>query len=95
MSEATRHTIFLALVIATFTAWGMITHDLFGTVWYWVTGVLLAGLSEFWIRQIEKISKKRAQTIAERKAQPFILIRFGSMLIYLIIRYLGWLRWGN
>lgn len=28
MSEATRYTIFLALVIATFTAWGMITHDL-------------------------------------------------------------------
>mgnify|MGYP004473893563 CR=1 FL=1 len=95
MSEATRHTIFLVLSIATFMAWGLITDDLFGTVWYWVVGVLLAGLSEFWIRQIEKISKKRAQTIAERKAQPFILIRFGSMLIYLIIRYLGWLRWGN
>ncbi|HAL11359.1 MAG TPA: hypothetical protein DCP22_03465 [Ruminococcaceae bacterium] len=80
MSEATRYTIFLALVIATFTAWGMITHDLYGTVWYWAAGVLLAGLSEFWIRQIEKISKE--------KAQPFGFFRFGPMMVYLIIRWI-------
>ena len=54
MSEATRYTIFFVLSFVTFTAWGMITHDLRGTVWYWAAGVLLAGLSEVWFRQVKK-----------------------------------------
>ena len=33
MSESTRYTIFFVLSFVTFTAWGMITHDLRGTVW--------------------------------------------------------------
>ena len=58
MSEATRYTIFFVLSFVTFTAWGMITHDLRGTVWYWAAGVLLAGLSEVWFRQVKKISEQ-------------------------------------
>ena len=59
MSEATRYTIFFVLSFVTFTAWGMITHDLRGTVWYWAAGVLLAGLSEVWFRQVKKISEEK------------------------------------
>lgn len=63
MSEATRYTIFFVLSFVTFTAWGMITHDLRGTVWYWAAGVLLAGLSEVWFRQVKKISEEKAQPL--------------------------------
>ena len=52
-------------------------------VWYWAAGVLLAGLSEVWFRQVKKIS--------EEKAQPLGFFRFGPMMICLIVRYLGWL----
>lgn len=83
MSEATRYTIFFVLSFVTFTAWGMITHDLRGTVWYWAAGVLLAGLSEVWFRQVKKIS--------EEKAQPLGFFRFGPMMVCLIVRYLVWL----
>lgn len=83
MSEATRYTIFFVLSFVTFTAWGMITHDLRGTVWYWAAGVLLAGLSEVWFRQVKKIS--------EEKAQPLGFFRFDPMMICLIVRYLFWL----
>ena len=87
MSEAIRYTIFCVLSIVTFIAWGMITHDLCGTIWYWAAGVLLAGLAEIWFRQIKKISKE--------KAQPFGFFRFSPLMICLIVRYLGWLCWGN
>ena len=76
-------TLFFVLSFVTFTAWGMITHDLRGTVWYWAAGVLLAGLSEVWFRQVKKIS--------EEKAQPLGFFRFGPMMICLIVRYLFWL----
>ena len=82
MSEATRYTIFFVLSFVTFTAWGMITHDLRGTVWYWAAGGLLAGLSEVWFRQVKKIS--------EEKAQPLGFFRFGPVLIGLIVRGLVW-----
>ena len=52
-------------------------------VWYWAAGVLLAGLSEVWFRQVKKIS--------EEKAQPLGFFRFGPMMICLIVRYLFWL----
>mgnify|MGYP006954333412 CR=1 FL=1 len=77
MSEATRYTIFFVLSFVTFTAWGMITHDLRGTVWYWAAGILLAGLSEVWFRQVKKIS--------EEKARPLGFFRFGPMMICLIV----------
>ena len=83
MSEATRYTIFFVLSFVTFTAWGMITHDLRGTVWYWAAGILLAGLSEVWFRQVKRIS--------EEKARPLGFFRFGPMMICLIVRYLFWL----
>ena len=63
MSEATRYTIFFVLSFVTFTAWGMITHDLRGTVWYWAAGILLAGLSEVWFRQVKKISEEKARPL--------------------------------
>ena len=56
-------------------------HEL--PVWYWAAGVLLAGLSEVWFRQVKKIS--------EEKAQPLGFFRFGPMMICLIVRYFGWL----
>ena len=52
-------------------------------VWYWAAGILLAGLSEVWFRQVKKIS--------EEKAQPLGFFRFGPMMICLIVRYFGWL----
>ena len=64
MSEATRYTIFFVLSFVTFTAWGMITHDLRGTVWYWAAGVLLAGLSEVWFRQVKKYPKRKRSRLA-------------------------------
>ncbi len=76
MSEATRYTIFFVLSFVTFTAWGMITHDLRGTVWYWAAGVLLAGLSEGLVPGMLK-------KISEEKAQPLGFFRFGPMMICL------------
>ena len=64
MSEATRYTIFFVLSFVTFTAWGMITHVLRGTVWYWAAGVLLAGLSEVWFRQVKKYPKRKRSRLA-------------------------------
>lgn len=64
MSESTRYTIFFVLSFVTFTAWGMITHDLRGTVWYWAAGVLLARLSEVWFRQVKKYPKRKRSRLA-------------------------------
>ena len=81
MSEATRYTIFFVLSFVTFTAWGMITHDLRGTVWYWAAGVLLAMPS---LGSLANSARQGLQTY------PYKLI-FPALMICLIVRYLFWL----
>ena len=80
MSEATRYTIFFVLSFVTFTAWGMITHDLRGTVWYWAAGILLAGLSEVWFRQVKKISEEKARPLGFFRSDDDLSDRSLSLL---------------
>lgn len=74
--------LFIMLDVLTAILWGVLTNQLFGTLWYWVVGISLAALSEFWIRKVKKLSAQKAVALG--------LLEFFPMLCLLVTRYLCW-----
>ena len=52
--------LFIVFDVLTAILWGVLTNQLFGTLWYWVAGISLAALSEFWVRKVKKLSAQKA-----------------------------------
>ena len=52
--------LFIVFDFLTAILWGVLTNQLFGTLWYWVVGISLAALSEIWVRKVKKLSAQKA-----------------------------------
>lgn len=74
--------LFIVFDVLTAILWGVLTNQLFGTLWYWVVGISLATLSEFWVRKVKKLSAQKAVALG--------ILEFFPMLCLLVIRYLCW-----
>lgn len=74
--------LFIVFDFLTAILWGVLTNQLFGTLWYWVVGISLAALSEFWVRKVKELSAQKAVALG--------LLEFFPMLCLLVTRYLCW-----
>lgn len=85
MSKDTKAIILIIIDQIIFVIWGVTTHDLFGSLWYWIIGALLAFFSELLVQQVKKLSPQKGNILA--------FFEFKPLMICLITRYIGSLIW--
>ena len=74
--------LFIVFDVLTAILWGVLTNQLFGTLWYWVGGGITAGLSGYYVYRYEESGKKH---------DGWNYFRFQTLMILTIARCIGWM----